>query len=50
MEQSERDRWAIPPVPGAAAEVFGASLAQAMQLNNEYHPAPPFQSGLEKNA
>jgi cyclohexyl-isocyanide hydratase len=28
-----------------AAEVFGASVAQAIQLAIEYRPAPPFQSG-----
>ncbi len=33
-----------------AAEVFGASVAQVIQLGIEYDPSPPFQSGTPRTA
>jgi cyclohexyl-isocyanide hydratase len=33
-----------------AAELFGAPVAQRIQLAIEYHPAPPFQSGSPRTA
>jgi cyclohexyl-isocyanide hydratase len=33
-----------------AAELFGASVAQAIQLAIEYRPAPPFDSGSPRSA
>jgi cyclohexyl-isocyanide hydratase len=33
-----------------AAELFGASVAQAIQLAIEYDPAPPFESGSPRGA
>ena len=33
-----------------AAELFGAAVAQEIQLTIEYNPAPPFQSGSPRTA
>ena len=33
-----------------AAELFGAAVAQEIQLTIEYNPAPPFQSGSPHTA
>jgi cyclohexyl-isocyanide hydratase len=33
-----------------AAELFGETVAQAVQLGIEYNPQPPFQSGSPKTA